>query len=112
MSGWKRTAISVLIFITVFLFGVVGYMVIEGWNFIDAFYMTINTLTTVGFNEVHELGNAGKIFTSLLILVGVGVILYIISMVSQFVVEGRLREVLGRRKLEQKIQRLSNYLFN
>lgn len=84
-------------------------MIIEKWPFIDALYMTVITLTTVGFGEIHALGHAGRIFTIVLIFVGVGVILYIISMVTQFVVEGRIREVLGRRKLEKKIQKLTDH---
>jgi len=106
MSGTKQLAISVCTCIAVILFGTSGYMIIEDWDFVDAFYMTVITLTTVGFGEIHELGDAGKVFTVLLILAGVGVILYIISMVTQFVVEGRIREVLGRRKLEKNIQKL------
>lgn len=109
MSGMKKLAISVVISIAIIFFGTLGYMAIEGWDLLDAFYMTVITLTTVGFGEIHELGRAGKAFTVVLILVGVGVILYIISMVAQFVVEGRIREVLGRRKLEKKIQRLKGH---
>ena len=109
MSGTKQLTISVCTCIAVVLFGTSGYMIIEDWDFVDAFYMTVITLTTVGFGEIHELGDAGKVFTVLLILAGVGVILYIISMVTQFVVEGRIREVLGRRKLEKNIQKLKDH---
>ena len=109
MSGTKQLTISVCTCIAVLLFGTSGYMIIEDWDFVDAFYMTVITLTTVGFGEIHELGDAGKVFTVLLILAGVGVILYIISMVTQFVVEGRIREVLGRRKLEKNIQKLKDH---
>ena len=100
---------SIFISITILLFGTLGYMIIEKWPFFDALYMTVITLTTVGFGEIHALGHAGRVFTIVLIFVGVGVILYIISMVTQFVVEGRIREVLGRRKLEKKIQKLADH---
>jgi voltage-gated potassium channel len=109
MSGIKKLILGVLISITILFFGTLGYVLIEGWSFIDAFYMTVITLTTVGFAEVHELGDAGKVFTVLLILVGVGAILYIIGAVTQFVVEGRIREVFGRRKLEKKIKGLKGH---
>jgi voltage-gated potassium channel len=109
MSKLKKLVMSILISITILLFGTLGYMVIEGWSFLDAFYMTVITLTTVGFGEIHELGYAGKIWTIVLIFVGVGVILYIITMVTQFVVEGRIREALGRRKLEKEIQKLKDH---
>jgi voltage-gated potassium channel len=109
MSKIKKLVVSVLISITILLCGTVGYMVIEDWPFLDAFYMTVITLTTVGFGEIHELGHAGRILTIVLIFIGVGVILYIISLVTQFVVEGRIREALGRRKLEKEIQRLKDH---
>jgi voltage-gated potassium channel len=109
MPEWKKTVICVLIFFAIIVSGTIGYMIIEGWDFTDAFYMSVITLTTVGYSEVHELGNTGKIFTVVLILAGVGVIVYIISMLAQFVVEGRLRQVLGRHKLEKKIQGLKDH---
>jgi voltage-gated potassium channel len=109
MSKIRKLIMSVLISITILLSGTLGYMVIEDWPFFDALYMTVITLTTVGFGEIHELGHTGRIFTIVLIFVGVGVILYIISMVTQFVVEGRIREVLGRRKLEKQIQKLKDH---
>ncbi len=109
MSGIKKLIIGVSISTAILMFGISGYMIIEGWRFIDAFYMTVITLTTVGFGEIHELGYAGKVFTVVLIFIGVGVILYIISVVTQFVVEGRIREVFGRHKLEKKIQRLKDH---
>ena len=109
MSGTKQLTISVCTCIAVLLVGTSGYMVIEDWDFVDAFYMTVITLTTVGFGEIHELGEAGKVFTVVLILAGVGVIFSILSMVTQFVVEGRIREVLGRRKLEKNIQKLKDH---
>ena len=109
MSKIRKLVMSVLISVTILFFGTLGYMIIEDWPFLDAFYMTVITLTTVGFGEIHKLGHAGRIFTIVLIFVGVGVILYIITMVTQFVVEGRIREALGRRKLEKEIQKLKDH---
>lgn len=86
-----------------------GYMIIEGWNFIDSFYMTIITLATVGYGEVHQLSVEGRIFTVVLILLGVGFFLYVAGNVIQFLVEGRIRLVLGRRKLDTQINKLSSH---
>ncbi len=79
-------------------------MVIEGWPFTDALYMTVITLGTVGYGEVRKLTPAGRIFTMVLIIVGVGFVFYLAASAIQFMVEGRIREILGRRKLEKKIR--------
>jgi len=89
--------------------GTAGYMLIEGWDLHDALFMTITTVTTVGYGEVHPLSRAGRTFSMALILGGVGVVLYILSMLTQVVVEGKLREVMGRRNLERKIRSLRGH---
>jgi voltage-gated potassium channel len=89
--------------------GTAGYMLIEGWGLHDALFMTITTVTTVGYGEVHPLSRDGRTFSMVLILVGAGTVLYILSMLTQVVVEGKLREVMGRRSLERKIRSLSGH---
>jgi len=90
-------------------FGCLGYIVIEGWGFMDALYMTIITLATVGYSEVHAISGAGRIFTLVLIILGVGYFLYVVGNIIQFLVEGRIRAVLGRRKLDSQINRLNGH---
>lgn len=99
------------IILTVFLFavGTVGYMVIEGWNFSDSLYMTVITLATVGYGEVHHVSEEGRIFTVILILLGVGYFLYVGGSLIQFLVEGRIRHILGRHKLDKQIGKLNNH---
>jgi voltage-gated potassium channel len=89
--------------------GTAGYMAIEGWGLLDSFYMTIITLASVGFMEVHQVSPPGRVFTVVLILLGVGFTLYVAGNVVQFLVEGRIREILGRRRLEKQIGRLANH---
>jgi len=84
-------------------------MSIERWDFLDALYMAVTTLTTVGYNEVHELTNPGRIFTIFFIIIGVVYFLYIAGAVVQFMVEGQIRTILGRRSLDKKIDRLKNH---
>lgn len=84
-------------------------MLIEGWDFLDALYMTVITLTTVGYGEVHEVSRIGQIYTILLIFIGVAFFLFVAGSVVQFMVEGRIRTILGRRSLDKKIDRLKNH---
>jgi voltage-gated potassium channel len=91
------------------VFGAAGYMVIEGWPLMDALYMTVITLATVGYGEVHEISSEGRLFTVFLIFLGVGFFLYVVGNVIQFLVEGRIRHVLGRRILDKQISKLKNH---
>ena len=90
-------------------FGCVGYMVIEGWPFFDSLYMTIITLATVGYSEVHQVSLPGRVFTVFLILLGVGYFMYVAGNIIQFLVESRIRLVLGRRKLDSQINKLKDH---
>lgn len=101
--------LPVILIMGVISFGASGYSIIEGWSLLDSFYMTIITLTTVGFMEVHPLSNIGRLFTIFLILSGVGVMLYSLSVGAKVVLEGEVREILGRRKLSKKIEQLENH---
>ncbi len=84
-------------------------MFIEGWNFLDSIYMTIITLSTVGYGEVHNIGPGGRIFTILLILFGVSIVAYIVGLVVETLVESEIRSIFGRRKLGKKIKSLKNH---
>ena len=84
-------------------------MIIESWSFLDAFYMTIITISTVGYREINQVGDVGRIFTIIIVFIGVGFSLYVAGAVVQFMVEGRMRIILGRRRLDQKINRLKNH---
>lgn len=89
--------------------GSLGYVVLEGWEFFDALYMTVITLSTVGFGEVHPLTRVGRVYTIILLFTGMGVMLYVVSSLARVVVEGEIREVLGKRKLLKRIERLQDH---
>jgi len=105
----KRLLTAVFLLAGLLILGVVGYMIIEGWSLLDAFYMTVTTVTTVGFREVKPLTDEGRIFTTLLILFGVGVAFYILTNLVALVVEGDLGIALGLRRMKGRIEALRNH---
>ena len=98
-----------ILVVAIVVAGATGYMIIEGWDVMDSIFMTIISLSTVGYSEVHELSDAGRIHTILLIVLGVGFFLYMAGVVVQLMVEGQIRKVLGRRKLDKKISGLKGH---
>jgi voltage-gated potassium channel len=91
------------------LLGTLGYVLIEGWSFFDALYMTVTTLTTVGYGEIHPLDKAGRAYTMVLILTGVGAMLYIVGALARVVVEGEIQAALGKRKIRRKVHKLKDH---
>lgn len=109
MNRTPHLVIGIFLAVLILLAGTVGYIFLEGWPFIDALYMTVITLATVGFNEVHQLSRAGRVFTMVLIMVGVGFVFYLAGSIIQFMVEGRIRDILGRRKLEKELRKQKDH---
>jgi len=89
--------------------GTTGYVVIEKWPLLDAAYMTLITLTTIGFGEVRPLTANGRIFTMFLIVTGVGILLYGISTFTAIIVEGHLMDIIRRRRMNRKIGKLKDH---
>src|SRR5215472_11764775 len=92
----------------VILAGTIGYIVL-GFGVLDAVFQTVTTITTVGFREIEPLDSAGKIFTIVLILAGVGTVLYAFGVVIETLVEGHLRRHLERRRMERNIARMTGH---
>ena len=105
----KRIKWAIIFLLSVFVVGIGGYMFIEGWNFFDSLYMVVITLATVGFGEIHPLTFHGRIFTIVLILVWAGIGFYALSSIIQPIIEGEIRKVLGRKKLEKEIRNLKDH---
>ena len=100
-------AVALLVFIIAG--GTAGYMAIEGWDAWDAFYMTIITVTTVGYEEVHRLTRPGQVFTVVLLLSGVGAALYTFTLLATVVVEGGLPKRLQRRRNERMLDTIKDH---
>lgn len=93
----------------VLLIGSAGYRIIEGWSLIDSCYMTVITLATVGYGEIHPLSTAGRIFTIFLILGGVGTVIYILTGQVAYFIEGEFGIRLGRQRMDAKIKALHDH---
>lgn len=89
---------------------VAGYMLIEGWSFLDAAYMTVVTFTTVGFEEVRPLSSTGRVFTMFVMVAGVGVMLYILTSVVQLIVVQELfQSLVRRRRMQSRMSKLNGH---
>ncbi len=89
--------------------GVAGYMLIVGMGFSDALFMTVTTVSTVGYREVQPLGTGGRIFTIFLIFGGLGIVFYAAGLVARDFIEGEIQRTFGRRKVERRIEQLTGH---
>jgi voltage-gated potassium channel len=96
-----------LLFLT--LVGMVGFHFIEGWSWFDGFYMVVTTFSTIGYQEVHPLSHAGRVFNAGLILCGVSLVFLGIGSLTQALLEFELSSFFGRRKMEREIDRLTDH---
>ena len=109
MNPIKQLKISLGVLLLLVSVGTTGYMTIEGWRILDSFYMTVITLGTVGFKEVHDLSDAGKLFTVLLIIFGVTVLGYTVTKLAQIMFEGQFQRYIGRQKVKKRIESLQDH---
>ncbi len=105
----RRIQSALLALAVIAVAGVLGYMVFEGWSFTDALYMTVITLTTVGYREVRVLDATGQLWTMALLVTGVGTLFYAAVSSVELVVEGTIRGYFGRRRMEAAIGKLEGH---
>jgi voltage-gated potassium channel len=105
----RRIESALLALAVITVAGVLGYMVFEGWSFTDALYMTVITVTTVGYREVRTLDTTGQLWTMLLLITGVGTLFYAAVSSVELVVEGTIRGYFGRRRMQAAIGRLNGH---
>lgn len=100
---------ALVLLLAVLLGGTTGYMVIEGWDFLDSFWMVVITLTSIGYGEVHPLSHGGRIFTLFLIFGGLGVVTYTVTQVTRVVFEQNLVDLMHQRRRRRMTRNLSRH---
>jgi voltage-gated potassium channel len=105
----RRVLPALYVLVIIIGSGVAGYMVIERWSFIDALYMTILTITTVGYGEVHTLSQGGRVFSVVLMIGGAAGAVYILSLFIQYLLEGHFGITLRRRRMKTEIAKLKEH---
>lgn len=106
---WRRMRAPLLVLVATLIGGTIGYMIIEGWSAGDAAYMAIITLATIGYGEVNPLSGPGRVFTSVLILIGVGGLSYAFTTVTGTLFEGHLTRQWERRRMEKQVRALTDH---
>ncbi|MEW6426716.1 MAG: potassium channel protein [Thermodesulfobacteriota bacterium] len=104
-----RFIVLILQFVGLLVFGTVGFMILTRGTFLDSLYMTVITLATVGYRETVQVDDNAKIFIIVLILVGAGFFLHVFTKITEAIVEGGLRKILGRINMEKRIGRLHDH---
>ena len=106
---YKKLSISITLLIGILTCGTLGYYFFEAMTLFESFYMTLITISTVGFSEIKPLTPPGRIITIFIIVTGISVGTYTIGMLVRILIEGELREMFGRKKLEKQISELKNH---
>ena len=109
-SPYKKIRTPILFFGTILTIGIAGYMIIEKYNFSEGLYMTIITLSTVGFGEVKPLSDLGRMFTVVLIILNIGEITYFLTLMSQYIFEGHFFRDYKLHNMEKQLQKISNHV--
>ncbi len=105
----RAAALALIMLVAVTVLGTAGYVVIEGWGMWDAFYMTIISVTTAGYREVHDMSVYGQAWTSVVLVVGVGTLFYTASLVMAEVVEGSFFQRIEQRRFNRMLEQLDNH---
>ncbi len=109
-ENFRSIYIAISLLVTIILIGIAGYMLMEGFTFADAFFMTIITISTVGFREVAPLSMFGQFFTAFLIVISFGIFAYAVTTLTRYIVDGVLRNYLKDNKVKSRIEKLNNHV--
>ncbi len=109
MTTGTRIQLALILLAVVVLAGTLGFHMIEGWTWFEGFYMTLTTMTTIGYGELHPLSHAGRVFNSFLIVTAVIASVFTLGAFSQALLEFEFGKVLGRRRMERELEKLSDH---
>ena len=98
-----------ILLVLLVIVGIAGFHLIEGWSFFDGFYMVLTTITSIGYGEIHPLSQAGRLWNSFVIILGVGLVLLLVGGASRTLLEFELQSVFGRRRMDREINRLTGH---
>ena len=107
---FKALLFPISLFFTLLFVGTIGYMIVEGFSFLEAFYMTIITVGTVGYLEVHPLSEPGRIFTIFIILINIVAFTFFVTYISRYLLDGELIRQYKKMKMENEIQQLRGHV--
>jgi len=106
---YRRVLLGLLGLAVVLVIGTAGYVLL-GFSVLDAIYQTVTTISTVGFREVEPLDGTGKVFTIFLILTGVGTALYTFTVALETLIDGHLRDLFGRRRMQRQMEKMTGHV--
>src|ERR1700757_556526 len=110
LKHYRQILLPLYLIIAITIIGTIGYAVLCDYPLVDAFYMTIITIATVGYGEVHTLDNVGRLFTAFLIIVSFGTFAYAVASLTRFVLDGEFNKLFKIRKLNATIQKMSGHV--
>lgn len=110
MQYTNRLKTAVIIILFIFILGTIGYNLLEGFSYLEAFYFTLITLTTIGYGELHSLSMTGRLFTIFLIITGLGTTAYMLSTFGQLIIEGQIFRYYRRQRMEKHMNKLNQHI--
>jgi len=109
-EGFRSVQFAIILLVGIVLIGIIGFIFIENYSLIDAIYMTIITMSTVGYGEVEPLSSEGQIFTTFLIIFSFGIFAYAITTLTRYIVDGIFRHYFMDAKIKNRISKLKNHV--